>query len=66
MLRDLEQGVRCLGGLPSKASASEEDAMTRPELLVTWDTRLNMTQSSFRTQEPLLCLQRIMLGLSDG
>ncbi|XP_038072304.1 serine/threonine-protein kinase ATR-like [Patiria miniata] len=66
MLRDLEQGIRCLGGFPQNASSSEDDIMTRPELLGTWDARLSMTQSSFRIQEPLLCLQRIMLGLSDG
>ncbi|XP_022100883.1 serine/threonine-protein kinase ATR-like [Acanthaster planci] len=65
VLRDLEQGIRCLGSLPLNASTNEGDTMNRHQLLASWDVRLCMTQSSFRTQEPLLCLQRIMLGLSE-
>ena len=64
MLRDLERGVRCLGGL--RSSANPDDQTSRSELLTNWEARLDMTQSSFRAQQPILCLQRIILRLSEG
>ncbi|XP_071509803.1 serine/threonine-protein kinase ATR-like [Diadema antillarum] len=62
MLCDLEQGVSGLLGISAGGRGSQPQA----QLMASWDARQAMAQSSFRTQEPMLCLRRVMLGFNQS
>ncbi len=67
MLCDLEKAARCLVGLQrSTDDDSTQEYVSHSKLLSELDARLDMAQYSFRTQEPILCLRRILLGFNDG
>ncbi|XP_013417435.1 serine/threonine-protein kinase ATR-like isoform X2 [Lingula anatina] len=62
MLNEIEQGARTLLQFPHTATDGTTP-ITFQKLLPYWDSRLQLAQSSFRVQEPLLTLQRVILRL---
>ena len=69
MLCDLEKAARCIVGIQRNSSSDDDEStqeyVSQSKLLARWDSRLNMAQYSFRTQEPILCLRRILLNLNE-
>ncbi|XP_077988664.1 serine/threonine-protein kinase ATR-like [Glandiceps talaboti] len=63
MLNEIERGVKCLLGLNTDDRVVVDE--DRHQMLNNWKTRLEITQTSFRTQEPILSLRRAVLGLID-
>ncbi|XP_041465563.1 serine/threonine-protein kinase ATR-like [Lytechinus variegatus] len=62
MLCDLDLGVTNLLGF---SAGGDSKSQSQAELMEWWDARQTMAQSSFRTQEPMLCLRRSILGLNN-
>ena len=62
MLCDLDLGVTNLLGFSAGGDSKNQ---SQAELMEWWDARQTMAQSSFRTQEPMLCLRRSILGLNN-
>ncbi|XP_041373194.1 serine/threonine-protein kinase ATR-like [Gigantopelta aegis] len=66
MLNDIEEALRVLADFPSRSSDSEPITRIPPiGLLSQWRSGLQMAQSSFRTQEPILTLRRTLLSLTN-
>ncbi|XP_033108232.1 serine/threonine-protein kinase ATR-like isoform X2 [Anneissia japonica] len=66
MLSEVEQCARALMGFQA-TNSSNSTLKYKNELLSDWENRLKMTQPSFRTQEPILCLRRVLHNLTyDG
>ncbi|XP_030832739.1 serine/threonine-protein kinase ATR-like [Strongylocentrotus purpuratus] len=63
MLCDLDLGVTNLLGFSAGGDSKNQ---SQAELMEWWDARQTMAQSSFRTQEPMLCLRRSILGLNNN
>ncbi|XP_071964795.1 serine/threonine-protein kinase ATR-like isoform X2 [Antedon mediterranea] len=66
MLSEVEQCARALMGFQLTNSLNTT-LKYKNELLSDWENRLKMTQPSFKTQEPILCLRRVLHNLTyDG
>ncbi|KAK7486773.1 hypothetical protein BaRGS_00021920, partial [Batillaria attramentaria] len=67
MLGELEEYFRSLHDFPPRSEDSSEPSSqySLAELLDQWDARLQMAQSSLRTQEPILTLRRTLLSLGQ-
>ncbi|PIK55504.1 putative serine/threonine-protein kinase atr [Apostichopus japonicus] len=63
MLSDLERGLKQL--VSSEVGEDSRSRRADERLFSEWNNRLALTQASFRVQEPLLCMRRIILGLFD-
>ena len=73
MLTELQHGMRTLFDLDARLDTSSDvtacdvnqlPAAQREQLLRQWKKRLQYTQSSFKTQEPILNLRRSMLSMA--
>ncbi|KAJ8029668.1 Serine/threonine-protein kinase ATR [Holothuria leucospilota] len=65
MLSDLERGIKQLVTFDHEGKSDLPQPTVDEGYLLEWNKRLAITQASFRVQEPLLCMQRIILGLSN-
>ncbi|CAH1797711.1 unnamed protein product [Owenia fusiformis] len=63
MLNELEQGVRELLHFPTRGP-QERSGLAK--LIELWDSRLSLTQASFRMKEPILNLRRTLFSLAEG
>jgi serine/threonine-protein kinase ATR len=61
MLQELEEGARTLLGL-----GTGEGGNSKRKLLEEWRARLAVTQTSYRTREPILSLRRLLYSLAEG
>ncbi|XP_070572431.1 serine/threonine-protein kinase ATR-like isoform X2 [Ptychodera flava] len=64
MLNEIERGVKCMVGLNGDNQDDQTD--NRQQMLHNWQARLDITESSSRTQEPILSLRRITLRLAEN
>uniref|UniRef100_T1IWR0 Serine/threonine-protein kinase ATR n=1 Tax=Strigamia maritima TaxID=126957 RepID=T1IWR0_STRMM len=63
MLNEVEKGMRIFLKFP--ATLPEEDEFENPVSLISqWDSRFKSIQSTFRYQEPVLSLRRVVFGLA--
>ncbi|XP_060075850.1 serine/threonine-protein kinase ATR-like, partial [Ylistrum balloti] len=65
MLSEIEESVGVLMDLHTEDSGSSSTKHTSVDLLRQWESRLQVMQCSFRTQEPVLTLRRILFTLAQ-
>lgn len=65
MLSEIEECVGVLMNLHTEDSGPSNSKQTSADLLRQWESRLQVMQCSFRTQEPVLTLRRILFTLAQ-
>ncbi|KAL8622808.1 hypothetical protein ACOMHN_026929 [Nucella lapillus] len=68
MLSEIEDYFRVCHDFPAPSEDSSEPSgrCSMQDLLHQWNSRLQMAQSSFRTQEPILTMRRTLLSLGHS
>ncbi|XP_012937158.1 serine/threonine-protein kinase ATR [Aplysia californica] len=63
MISEIEQFFQVVSDFPEERRDEKDLDISSTQLLDSWQSRLQMAQSSFRSQEPILTLRRTLLSL---
>ncbi|GFR86846.1 serine/threonine-protein kinase atr, partial [Elysia marginata] len=67
MINEIEEFFKVFASFPEEKEKKDVIVVTSPsDLLNNWQSRMEMAQSSFRTQEPILTLRRTLLSLVES
>ncbi|RUS83841.1 hypothetical protein EGW08_008382 [Elysia chlorotica] len=67
MINEIEEFFKVFASFPEEKDGSDVLIITSPaDLLNNWQSRVEMAQSSYRTQEPILTLRRTLLSLVES